>query len=117
VRNRRDLIPLLDDLFQRDEINHWLSILGMIGIPCGPINSIDQVMDDPQVHARDMVVDVGHPSAGSIKMVASPLNIPTAQPVVRFPPPLLGEHTAQILHELLGMDDKSVIELREAQVI
>ena len=58
--------------------------------------------------AREMVVDVEHPTAGSIKMVASPLNIPTAPPVVRLPPPMLGEHTAQILHELLGMDDKSV---------
>ena len=117
VRNRSHLIPLLDDLFVQFEINHWLSILGAVGIPCGPINSIDQVMDDPQVRARGMVVDVDHPSAGSIKMVASPLNIPTSQPVVRYPPPVLGEHTTQILHELLGMDEKSVVDLRESQVI
>ena len=117
VRNRTDLIPLLDELIEQYEIKHWLSILGGIGVPCGPINSIDQVMDDPQVSARGMVVGVEHPTAGSIKMVASPMNIPTAPPVVRLPPPLLGEHTAQILHELLGMDDKSVRLLREARVI
>ncbi len=117
VRNRGDLIPLLGELFVQFEIKHWLSILEAVGIPCGPINTIDQVMDDPQVRARGMVVDVDHPAAGSIKMVASPLNIPTAQTTVRYPPPMLGEHTAQILQELLAMDDKSVSELRAARVI
>ncbi len=117
VKNRIDLIPLLDELIEQYEIKHWLSILGAIGVPCGPINSIDRVMDDPQVSAREMVVGVIHPTAGSIKMVASPMNIPTAPALVRLPPPILGEHTAQILHELLGMDDKSVRLLREAQVI
>jgi formyl-CoA transferase len=117
VRNRGELIPLLDDLFRQFEIKHWLSILGILGVPCGPINTIDQVMDDPQVLARQMVVEVDHPSAGLIKMVASPLKIPTAPPVVRLPPPLLGEHSALILHELLGMDDQSVAELLQARVI
>jgi formyl-CoA transferase len=117
VTNRGDLIPLLEELFAQFEIEHWLSILGSLGVPCGPINSIDQVMDDPQVQAREMVIEVEHPSAGSIKMVASPMKIPTASPEVRLPPPMLGEHSEQILHELLGMDDQSVAELREAGVI
>jgi glutaryl-CoA transferase len=117
VRNRDELIPLLDDLFGQFEIEHWLSILGILGVPCGPINSIDQVMDDPQVRARQMVVEVDHPSAGMIKMVASPLNIPTAPPAVRLPPPMLGEHSALILHELLGMDDQSIADLLQAGVI
>ncbi len=117
VRNRGELIPKLDDLFAQSEIEHWLSILGSIGIPCGPINSIDQVMDDPQVLSREMVIEVEHPTAGSIKMVASPLKIPTAPPVVRLAPPMLGEHSPQILHELLGMDEHSVAKLREAGVV
>ncbi len=117
VRNRSVLIPLMDELIRQFEITHWLSILGAIGVPCGPINTIDKVMADPQVSARQMVVEVEHPTAGSIKMVASPMNIPTAPAVVRLPPPVLGEHTAQILHDLLGMDDNSVSLLRENQVI
>jgi formyl-CoA transferase len=117
VIHRGDLIPLLEKLFAQAEIEYWLSILGTIGIPCGPINSIDQVMEDPQVLAREMVIEVEHPNAGSIKMVASPLKIPTSPPVVRFPPPWLGEHTEQILHESLGMDDQSIVELREAGVV
>jgi formyl-CoA transferase len=117
VENRSDLIPLLDELFGQGEISHWLSILETIGVPCGPINSIDQVMEDPQVRAREMVINVDHASAGSIQMVASPLKIPTAPPVIRLPPPMLGEHTEQILHELLGLEGKTVQDLQIAQVI
>ena len=117
VKNRSELIPLLDELFTQYDIAHWLSILGTIGVPCGPINSIDQVMNDPQVQAREMVIDIEHPSAGSIRMVASPLKIPTAPPVVRLPPPMLGEHTEQILQELLGFDEKTVHDMHTAQVI
>lgn len=117
VKNRMNLIPLLDELFGQCEICHWLSILEAIGVPCGPINSIDQTLEDAQVRAREMVIDVPHSSAGSIRMVASPLKIPTAPPVVRLPPPMLGEHTEQILDELLGLDGKTVQDLRAAQVI
>ena len=117
VKNRTDLIPLLDGLFAQYDIAYWLSILETIGVPCGPINSIDQVMNDPQVRAREMVIDVEHSSAGSVKMVASPLKIPTAPAVVRLPPPMLGEHTEQILHELLGYDERALHDLRSAQVI
>jgi len=107
----------LEQLFLQSEVAHWLSILEAVGVPCGPINSIDQVLDDPQVLAREMVIQVPHPSAGSIRMVASPLKIPTAPVVVRFPPPMLGEHTEQILHDLLGVNQTGIDELRIAQVI
>ena len=117
VENRASLIPLLDELFAQYEIAHWLALLEEIGVPCGPINTIDQLMDDPQVKAREMVIEVDHNRAGPIKMVASPLKIPTAPPVVRLPPPRLGEHTGQILHELLGFDEQAMKDLRAAQVI
>lgn len=117
VTNRDALIPLLEELFLQHEIEHWLSILGSLGVPCGPINSIEQVMEDPQVHAREMVIKVEHPVAGAIKMVASPLKISTTPPTVRLPPPMLGEHSAQILDELLGMDDLSIAELHSTGVI
>ncbi|OGO10958.1 MAG: formyl-CoA transferase [Chloroflexi bacterium RBG_19FT_COMBO_50_10] len=117
VENRGKLLPLLEDLFSQYEIAHWLSILEAVGVPCGPINSIDQLMDDPQVQARQMVIQVPHSSAGSIKMVASPLKIPTAPVELRLPPPMLGEHTEQILCDVLGFDRKEVEELRTAQVI
>jgi len=117
VDNRKILIPLLDELFIRNEIAHWLSILESVGVPSGPINTIDQLFDDPQVQAREMVIQVDHPSAGVIKMVASPLKIPTAPVKVRLPPPTLGEHTEKILHDLLGYDRTSVEQLRTIHVI
>jgi formyl-CoA transferase len=117
VENRRILIPLLEELFSLDEISHWLCILSEAGVPCGPINSIEQAFDDPQVQAREMVINVAHHNSGMIKMVASPLKIPTAPVEVRLPPPLLGEHTEQILSGLLGYDQKTLEELRIAQVI
>ncbi len=117
VRNRAELIPLLDELFAQFEIAHWLSILEECGVPCGPINTIDQVLEDPQVKAREMVAEVEHTSAGKVRMVASPLKIPTAPASIRLPPPLLGEHTNQVLREFLGYDERVVGELREAGVI
>jgi crotonobetainyl-CoA:carnitine CoA-transferase CaiB-like acyl-CoA transferase len=117
VENRRILIPLLEELFFLDEISHWLSILNEAGVPCGPINSVEQAFDDPQVQAREMVIKVAHPGSGMIKMIASPLKIPTAPVEVRLPPPLLGEHTEQLLSGLLGYDQKTLAELRIAKVI
>jgi formyl-CoA transferase len=117
VNHRRTLIPLLDNLFARSQIAYWLGVLESIGVPCGQINSIEQVFTDPQVLARQMVINVPHPSAGSIRLVASPLKIPTSPAVVRLPPPLLGEHSSQILQELLGYDEQTIRDLRAAQVI
>ncbi|MGE5124524.1 MAG: CoA transferase, partial [Acidobacteriaceae bacterium] len=116
-RNRETLIPLLEQLFLQADIAHWTSMLEEAGVPCGPINSIDQLLADPQVQAREMVVEVPHPSAGSIKMIASPLKIPTTSVQVRLPPPLLGEHTEQILHELLGYDQQTITSLYTDQVV
>jgi crotonobetainyl-CoA:carnitine CoA-transferase CaiB-like acyl-CoA transferase len=108
---------MLESLFIQFDIAHWLSILEAAGVPCGSINSIDQVMDNPQVKAREMVIQVAHPTAGNIHMVASPLKIPTIPAREALPPPLLGEHTEQILQDLLGLDHEAVQALRAEQVI
>jgi formyl-CoA transferase len=117
VENRASLITSLEELFSQFDVGHWLAVLKDIGVPCGPINSIDQLMDDAQVSAREMVVSVSHPTAGSIQMVASPLKIPTSPALIRLPPPLLGEHTEQILDEILGYNEVQIQGLRNAQVI
>ncbi len=117
VNHREILIPLLEDLFARSTISHWLDLLASIGVPCGPISSVDQALADPQVQARQMVIDVPHPSAGSVRLVASPLKIPTAPTLVRFPPPMLGEHTHQVLQDLLGYSDRAIQDLHAGNVI
>lgn len=117
VENRDDLIESLAELFTQRDIADWLSELETIGIPSAPINTIDRVFEDPQVQARKMRIEVPHPTAGSVSLVGSPLKIPTAPPQVRLPPPLLGQHTGEILQEVLGYDQETVQSLRTSNVI
>ena len=93
VENRAIIVPLLQEVFSAHETVFWLQELRGAGIPCGPLQTIDQVFDDPQVRARDMVWTTPHPTAGEVKLVGSPLNLSETPVAYRPPPPLLGEHT------------------------
>lgn len=115
--NRKLLIGLLNELFAEREVSEWLAMCEQIGLSAAPINSMDQVFADPQVQARGLHFDIPHPSAGSVPMVASPLNIPTTPCEVRHPPPLLGQHTEEVLQELLGYDQAAIDTLREEGVV
>jgi formyl-CoA transferase len=117
VENRELVNRLLADLFGKRDVVHWLSQLEASGIPAAPINTIDRVFEDPQVLSRGMKVEVAHPTAGAVPLVGSPLMIPTASVEVRLPPPLLGEHTGEILREFLDYDQESVERLRNLKVI
>jgi formyl-CoA transferase len=117
VEHRETLIPLLDKLFARRDADDWLQQLEALGIPAAPINTIDRVFADPQVKARGMQVEIPHPTAGTLSMTASPLTIPTAPPQLRYPPPLLGQHTDEILREILGCDDGTIRTLRQEAVV
>ncbi len=116
-RNRAQLIQQLNDLFGEHEIAHWTSLCEEIGLPAAPINSMDAVFADPQVQARGLKREVPHPSAGTIPLLASPLHIPTTPSRIRLPPPLLGEHTEQILADLLGYDLTTIESLRAEGII
>jgi formyl-CoA transferase len=117
VENRDALIELLDTLFAQREAAYWLVEIEAIGIPCASINTIDRVFAHPQVLARQMLVHVPHPTAGSLPLVGSPLKIPTSPPEIRLPPPLLGQHTEEILRMLLGYDQETIESLRVGKVI
>jgi crotonobetainyl-CoA:carnitine CoA-transferase CaiB-like acyl-CoA transferase len=95
----------------------WLALLEPAGVPCGPINDLAQVFDDPQVRHRRMQVKAPHPVAGEVTMVANPIKF-SATPIRHDrAPPVLGEHTAEVLQGVLGIDAEAVEQLRRDGVV
>jgi crotonobetainyl-CoA:carnitine CoA-transferase CaiB-like acyl-CoA transferase len=117
VANRQALIPLLRGETTRRSTREWIALLEAAGVPCGPINDIAQVFADPQVQARGMRIAMAHPEAGEIPLVASPLKLSATPVSYRRPPPRLGEHTREVLAELLQLDDAACERLAADAVI
>jgi formyl-CoA transferase len=117
VENRKELIGILDKVILKKRGEEWIKLCRDNGIPCGPINTIDKVFSNPQVLNRDMVVEMNHPSAGKIKLAGIPIKLSHAPSLVRTPPPLLGEHTNQVLSDLLGYNKEKILRLRKEKVI
>jgi crotonobetainyl-CoA:carnitine CoA-transferase CaiB-like acyl-CoA transferase len=116
VRHRAVLVPLLAAFMKTRTRADWLSALEAAKVPCGPINDLADVFADPQVLAREMTVEMPHPLSGSVRLVASPMKFSATPVQYRRPPPLLGEHTAQILAEF-GLTEAEITALRAAQAI
>ncbi|MGH2626471.1 MAG: CaiB/BaiF CoA transferase family protein, partial [Anaerolineales bacterium] len=117
ARNRDTLIPKLQEVFLTRTYEEWEAILLASGIPMGAINSIAQVVDHPQVKARDALVEMDHPRAGKVRMVGVPVRLSGTPGAVRTPAPTLGEHTDQVLGDLLQLGADEVAALRAAGVI
>ncbi|PZQ30837.1 MAG: CoA transferase [Stenotrophomonas acidaminiphila] len=111
VRHRDVLVPMLQSAFRSHDRQTWLASLEAAGIPCGPVNDIADVFADPQVLARGMVAHVEHPHAGAVPLVASPLKLSATPVDLRHAPPLLGQHTDEVLREA-GYDDAEIAALR-----
>jgi crotonobetainyl-CoA:carnitine CoA-transferase CaiB-like acyl-CoA transferase len=92
-------------------------ILEPLGVPCGPINTLDQVFAEPQLAARGMRLDLPHPLAGKVPQVGLPLRFAGVPATAERPPPLLGEHTREVLRERLGYDDARIGDLAARGVI
>jgi crotonobetainyl-CoA:carnitine CoA-transferase CaiB-like acyl-CoA transferase len=116
VAHREALIALLRPIFAARKTAVWISLLEAANVPCGPINRIDQVFADPQAIARGLTVSMAH-ATGPLDLVASPLKLARTPPGYRLPPPLLGEHTDEVLLEVLGLEANAVQELRGKNVI
>jgi formyl-CoA transferase len=117
VNNRKVLIPIVAAAMLKRPAEQWLTELNRLRIPCGPINTLDKVFSDPQVLHRGMVAEVPHPSAGTVKMVASPMKMNETPCEIRRHPPLLGEHTEEILKQRLGLAAEAIRDLRDKGVI
>ncbi len=111
--NYDELRPLLAATIARKSTGEWIDIFEEHGVPNGPINTIDQVVNDPQVLAREMIVQIDHPVAGPTKIPGIPIKMNLSPGEVKRPAPLLGEHTRQILSDLLGLDDAQIAGLLE----
>ncbi|MES3014069.1 MAG: CaiB/BaiF CoA-transferase family protein [Pseudomonadota bacterium] len=116
VRHRTTLVPLLAALMKARTRHDWLESLEAAKVPCGPINDLADVFADPHVQARAMTVQMPHPAAGSVRVVASPMKFSATPVQYRRPPPLLGEHTAELLCEF-GLGDAEIAALRDAKAI
>jgi crotonobetainyl-CoA:carnitine CoA-transferase CaiB-like acyl-CoA transferase len=116
VRHRLTLVPMLAEAMKRRAKADWLAALEAARVPCGAINDLAEVFADPQVRAREMTVDVSHPLSGHVALVASPIKLQRTPVQVRRAPPLLGEHTDQVLGEF-GIARERCAELREQGVI
>jgi crotonobetainyl-CoA:carnitine CoA-transferase CaiB-like acyl-CoA transferase len=117
VAHRAELIPLIRQAMVFKTTAEWVSQLEQAGVPCGPINDLAQVFADPQVQARGLAVNIPHTLAGTVPQVASPIRLSETPVEYRFAPPLLGEHTLEVLGRVLGLDGDAVAALREAGVL
>ncbi len=117
VRNRDTLTQLLQRAFSAHTVGHWVDRLVQAGVPCGPVNDIAQVFDDPQVCDRGMQMAIDHPMAGTLQLVASPLRLSASPVQYQAAPPLLGQHTDEVLGRLLKLTQAQIGALRAAAVI
>lgn len=117
VRNRDLLIQVLTERLKEKDNKTWLDALEGQGIPFAPINNIAQTFQHPQVLARDMVKEIDHPRAGKIKLIGIPIKYSLTKPSVRLPPPMLGQHTHEILRDYLGFDEAKISNLKADKVV
>lgn len=117
VTHRHALVPLVAGWLAGRTTREWLAALEPAGVPCGPVNNLDQVFADPQVRHRGMRVDLPHPDAGSVPAVASPLRFSATPPEQAVPPPRLGEHTLPVLGDLLGLSGDRIAQLRRDGIV
>lgn len=117
VENRAEITALLADIFARRTTGEWCAALEAAGVPNGPINNLKQVFEEPQVVARGMKIEIEHAAAGKIPLVASPMKFSGTPLEFKNPPPVLGQHTDEVLRGLLGMDDAAIARLRAEGIV
>jgi crotonobetainyl-CoA:carnitine CoA-transferase CaiB-like acyl-CoA transferase len=117
VENRAEITRLIQKIFAKKTTAEWLALLEAAGVPNGPINDLAQVFEEPQVKARGVKIELQHAAAGKLPLVASPMRFSGTPLEYRLAPPLLGEHTDQVLKGLLEMPDADIAKLRADGIV
>ena len=116
VKNRDILVPLVRELMQSRTKQEWIDAFETAGVPCGPINNYAEVFDNEQVRHRGLRIDIPHP-LGTVPTVASPMRFSDTPVEYGMPPPLLGQHTREVLGGILGMEDVDIEALGSRGII
>jgi crotonobetainyl-CoA:carnitine CoA-transferase CaiB-like acyl-CoA transferase len=117
IRNRATLIPLVREIISRRPSRQWIAELEAANVPCGPINDYREVFEDPQVRHRGLKIEMPHPLSGTLPGIASPMRFSETPVTYENPPPLLGQHTREVLADLLGMNEDELERLAGTKVI
>jgi crotonobetainyl-CoA:carnitine CoA-transferase CaiB-like acyl-CoA transferase len=117
VRHRVELIAAMNEFTVQRTTAEWIAALEAVGVPCGPINNIEQVFADPQVRSRGLRQEIGSGAAGPIPLVANPIRLSETPVQYRSAPPALGQHTREVLRDVLGLSDADVDRLQSAGVV
>jgi glutaryl-CoA transferase len=115
--HRAELIPLIADVMRTRAKHEWIELLEAANVPCGPINNMKEVFEDPQVLHRKLRVDMPHPLGGVAPVVASPLRLSATPVEYRLAPPMLGQHNEEVLKGLLGRSDAEMKRLKDAGIV
>ena len=117
VELRNILVPMLAAMVSKKTKADWIGLLEKAGVPCGPINNLYEVVNDPQVQARQCVFELPHSTAGNVTLVANPIHMSATPPRYNAAPPLLGQHTDEISKELLTYSERELRSLRTKKII
>jgi crotonobetainyl-CoA:carnitine CoA-transferase CaiB-like acyl-CoA transferase len=117
VKHRAELIDLLREVTLTRNTADWVAAMEDAGVPCGPINTLDRVFEDPQVQARGLRIEMPHPLAGTVPLVANPIRLSGTPVEYRRAPPTLGQHTDEVLAQWLQLDATAVAALKHDQIV
>ena len=117
TENHESLFPILAEIMCRRTTDAWVEALETIGVPCGPVNTIDKVANDPQVLAREMIAEVEHDITGTVQIPGIPIKLSETPGQIDAPAPNLGEHTSEVLTSLLGLGMEEVNQLKQDGIV
>jgi crotonobetainyl-CoA:carnitine CoA-transferase CaiB-like acyl-CoA transferase len=117
VKHRETIIGLLSGVIATRPTSDWVKACEGVGVPCGPINDLKAVFDDPHIQARKLKIEMPHPTAGTMPLVGSPIRMSATPVEYRLPPPLLGQHTLAVLEEVLGLSRDEIAALADRKIV